>query len=66
MFKPYLKSFLNTPQRLWAWAEFHPYESIGYGAVLLFLALAAKAIIAAAAGVAIVGGIYWLFKGVGQ
>jgi hypothetical protein len=63
MFRGYLRSFLATPQRLWDWAEHHPYESIGYGAVLLFLALAAKAIIVAAAGVAIAGGIYWMFNG---
>jgi hypothetical protein len=63
MFKPYIKSFLATPQRLWAWSKCYPYESIGYGTVLLFLALAAKPIIVAAAGVAIVGGIYWMFNG---
>lgn len=63
MFKLYIKSFLATPQRLWAWSELHPYESIGYGAILLFLSLAAKPIIVAASGVAIVGGIYWMFNG---
>jgi hypothetical protein len=63
MFRTYLRSFFRTPQRLWAYAEHHPYESIGYGSVLLFLALAAKPIIVAAAGVAIAGGIYWMFNG---
>jgi hypothetical protein len=62
MFRAYLRSFLHTPQRLWAYAEHHPYESIGYGSVLLFLALAAKVIIVAAAGVAIAGGLYWIFN----
>ncbi|MGG6241867.1 hypothetical protein ACQ4N7_24855 [Nodosilinea sp. AN01ver1] len=61
MFRAYLQSFLQTPQRLWAYSKHHPYESIGYGSVLLFLALAAKVVIVAAAGVAIVGGIYWMF-----
>lgn len=62
MFRAYLRSFLHTPHRLWAWSEHHPYESIGYGAVLLFLSLAAKIIIVVASSVAIVGGIYWMFN----
>lgn len=62
MFRPYLKSFLATPRRLWDWSQLHPYESIGYGAILLFVALAAKPLIVAAAAVAIIGGIYRLFS----
>ena len=62
MFKRSVQNFLGTPHRLWAWSQLHPYESIGYGAVLLFVALAAKPVIVAAAGVAIVGGIWRLFK----
>jgi hypothetical protein len=65
MFKAYLDSFLATPKRVWAWSQLHPYESIGYGLVLMFVALAAKLLIVAAAAVAIVGGIYQLFRGDG-
>lgn len=62
MFRAYLWSFFHTPHRLWAWSKHHPYESIGYGAVLLFLSLAAKIIIVVASSVAIGGGIYWMFN----
>lgn len=57
MFKAYFQSFLHTPRRVWAWSQVHPYESIGYGLVLMFVALAAKFLIVVAAAVAIIGGI---------
>lgn len=58
----FVQNFLGTPRRLWAWSQLHPYESIGYGSILLFLALAAKLLLVMAAGVAIVGGIWRLFN----
>lgn len=61
MFKGYLQSFAQTPQRLWAYSQHRPYEAIGYGAILLFLSLAAQPLITIAAGVAVLGGIYQLF-----
>lgn len=62
MFKPYIHSFLATPRRVWAWSGRYPWESVGYGAILLFLSLAAQPLLAAIAGVAIVGGLYQIFK----
>lgn len=62
MFKRSVQNFLGTPQRLWAWSQLHPYEAIGYGAVLLFVSLAAKLLLVIAAGVAIVGGLWRLFQ----
>jgi hypothetical protein len=57
----YLQTIIRTPQRLWAWSQLYPYESIGYGCILLFLALAAKPLILIAASVAILGGIFKVF-----
>lgn len=63
MFKSYLLSFLETPQRLAAYAKRYPYSAVGYGALLLFSALFARIIITLAAGVVIVAGIYHIFGG---
>lgn len=63
MVREYIGSFLRTPRRLWRWSQAYPTESIGYGLILLFVALAAKPLIVGAAAVAIVGGLYSLFLG---
>ena len=57
----YWQSFIGTPRRLWRWSQRHPYESIGYGMVLLIVSLGAQYLIIIAAAVAILGGIYKLF-----
>ena len=57
----YWKKFIQTPQRLWAWSQHHPYESVGYGMFLLVVSLCVQHLITMAAGVAILGGIYKLF-----
>ncbi|HEY9881666.1 MAG TPA: hypothetical protein V6D29_24660 [Leptolyngbyaceae cyanobacterium] len=62
MFKFYLRSFLETPLRLWYWAELHPYESIGYGALLLFAALFARIVITLASAIAIIAGLWHIFR----
>lgn len=62
VFKRACRNFCSTPARVWAWSQRYPYESIGYGAVLLLVSLSAKPLIVIVAGVAIAGGIYQLFK----
>lgn len=57
----YWHSFIETPQRLWRWSQHHPFESVGYGMVLLIVSLGAQYLITIAAAVAILGGIYKLF-----
>lgn len=62
MFRPYLASFLATPKRIWLWSMRYPWESVGYGSILLFLSLAAQPLLASIAGVAILGGLYQIFR----
>ncbi|HEY9760914.1 MAG TPA: hypothetical protein V6D07_00225 [Trichocoleus sp.] len=61
MFRLYLGSFLETPLRLWKWAQLHPYESVGYGTLLLFLALFARIVVTLASAIAIIAGLWRIF-----
>jgi hypothetical protein len=62
MFRFYLRTFLETPLRLWGWAQLHPYESVGYGALLLFLALFARILITLASAIAIISGLWHILR----
>lgn len=56
-----VKGGLAMPGQIWGWSQRDPYQAIGIGTMVLFLALAAKLILAAVAGVAIVGGLYRIY-----
>ncbi|MEM6839904.1 MAG: hypothetical protein AAF609_24090 [Cyanobacteria bacterium P01_C01_bin.120] len=58
----YARACMKLPCQIWAWSQHDPYQAIGVGTLVLFLALAAKLILAVAAGVAIAGGIYRLYQ----
>lgn len=63
MFRTYLLSFAQTPLRLWRYAQRHPYEFVGYGSLLLLSAIFARWLVTMAAAVAVLAGIYWVFRG---
>ena len=59
--KAYLHDFLATPQRVWRWSQQHPYESVGYGLILLLVSIAARPLISLAALIAVIGGLMRIF-----
>ena len=59
--KAYLHDFLATPQRVWRWSQRHPYESVGYGLILLLISIAARPLISIAALIAVIGGLMRIF-----
>ena len=61
MLKAYLHDFLATPQRVWRWSQQHPYESVGYGLILLLVSIAARPLISIAALIAVIGGLMRIF-----
>ena len=61
MIRHYAHQVLALPQQIWHWSQRDPYQAVGIGTLVLFLALAAKLILAFAAGVAIIGGIYQIY-----
>lgn len=60
MLRRLTRAVLAVPGHIWVWSQHDPYQAIGVGTLVMFLALAAKLLLAIVAGVAILGGLYRL------
>ena len=60
--RQWTRACMGLPVQIWHWSQTDPYQAIGMGTLVLFLALAAKLILALVAGVAIAGGLYRLYQ----